>query len=95
MLNLDGEVAIVVGAGQEIGREIALLLTKSRVKMVIIDISGRIFEVLKGIEASGREGLTTKCGVSNGGEVEEAVRKVMEKFDGLAILVNNVGIISL
>jgi 3-oxoacyl-[acyl-carrier protein] reductase len=92
MFNLDGKVAIVTGAGQGIGRETALLLAKSGAKISIIDISDKIFEVLKDIEASGQEGLAIKCDVANGGEVEEAVRKVLEKFNRIDILVNNAGI---
>jgi 3-oxoacyl-[acyl-carrier protein] reductase len=92
MFNLDGKVAIVTGAGQGIGRETALLLAKSGAKISIIDVSDKIFEVLKDIEASGQEGLAIKCDVANGGEVEEAVRKVLEKFNRIDILVNNAGI---
>jgi 3-oxoacyl-[acyl-carrier protein] reductase len=92
MFNLDGKVAIVTGAGQGIGRETALLLAKSGAKISIIDISDKIFEVLKDIKASGQEGLAIKCDVANGGEVEEAVRKVLEKFNRIDILVNNAGI---
>ena len=77
---------------QGIGRETALLLAKSGAKISIIDISDKIFEVLKDIEASGQEGLAIKCDVANGGEVEEAVRKVLEKFNRIDILVNNAGI---
>jgi len=77
---------------QGIGRETALLLAKSGAKISIIDISDKIFEVLKDIEASGQEGLAIKCDVANGGEVEEAIRKVLEKFNRIDILVNNAGI---
>jgi 3-oxoacyl-[acyl-carrier protein] reductase len=92
MFNLNGKVAIVTGAGQGIGREIALLLAKSGAKVAVIDVSDKVFEVLKDVEASGQEGLAIKCDVSNSGEVEEAVRKIVEKFNGIDILVNNAGI---
>ena len=67
-------------------------LAKSGAKISIIDISDKIFEVLKDIEASSQEGLAIKCNVANGGEVEEAIRKVLEKFNRIDILVNNAGI---
>jgi 3-oxoacyl-[acyl-carrier protein] reductase len=92
MFNLNGKVAIVTGAGQGIGREIALLLAKRGAKVVVVDISDKVFEVLKDIEALGQEGLAIKCDVSNSGEVEEAVRKIVEKFNRIDILVNNAGI---
>jgi len=53
MFNLDGKVAIVNGAAQGIGKEIALLLARSGARTVIIDVSDKIFDVIKEIEAFG------------------------------------------
>jgi 3-oxoacyl-[acyl-carrier protein] reductase len=92
MFNLNGKVAIITGAGQGIGREIALLLAKSGAKIAAIDVSDKVFEVSKDIKALGQESLGIKCDVSNSGEVEEAVRKIVEKFNRVDILVNNAGI---
>ncbi|MGB9853751.1 MAG: SDR family NAD(P)-dependent oxidoreductase [Candidatus Bathyarchaeales archaeon] len=92
MFDLKDRVAIVTGAGQGIGKEIALHLARSGAKVVIIDIGDKIFEVLKDVENLGREGLAVKCDVSNGKEVDETVKKTVSKFGRIDILVNNAGI---
>ncbi|MEM2911762.1 MAG: SDR family NAD(P)-dependent oxidoreductase [Candidatus Bathyarchaeia archaeon] len=92
MFSLKDKVAIVTGAGQGIGREIALSLARNGAKVVIIDISNKIFEVLKEIEKLGHDGLAVRCDVSNVNEVEKAVKEVLSKFGGVDILVNNAGI---
>jgi 3-oxoacyl-[acyl-carrier protein] reductase len=75
-----------------IGREIALSLARNGAKVVIIDVSDKIFEVLKEIEKLARDGLAVKCDVSNVNEVEKAVKEVLSKFGRVDILVNNAGI---
>lgn len=92
MFSVKDKVAIVTGAGQGIGREIALSLAKNGAKVVLIDISDKILEVLKEVEKLEREGLAVKCDVSNVNEVEKAVKEVLGKFGRVDILVNNAGI---
>lgn len=92
MFNLDGKVAIVTGAAQGIGREIALLLARSGARTVIIDVSDKIFDVMKEIKALGRESLAIKCDVSSGEEVKKTVGEAIERFSRIDILVNNAGI---
>ena len=92
MFNLDGKVAIVTGAAQGIGKEIALLLARSGARTVIIDVSDKIFDVMKEIEAFGQDSLAIKCDVSNGEEVKNAVKEVIGRFGRIDILVNNAGI---
>ncbi|MEM4176130.1 MAG: SDR family NAD(P)-dependent oxidoreductase [Nitrososphaeria archaeon] len=92
MSELRDKVVIVTGAGQGIGREIALSFAKNGAKTVLIDISETIFEVLKEIESIGAQGIAIKCDVSNSSETEKAVNKAIEKFGKIDILVNNAGI---
>jgi 3-oxoacyl-[acyl-carrier protein] reductase len=91
-LELKDKIAIVTGAAQGIGREIALSLAKSGVKVVVADITDKRFEVVKEVEDVGSEGLAVRCDVSSKGEVDAMVSKALEKFGKVDILVNNAGI---
>lgn len=91
-LELRAKVAIVTGAAQGIGREIALSLAKNGVKVVVADVSDKRLEVVNEIEALGFHGLAVKCDVSDGEEVETVVKETMKKFGRVDILVNNAGI---
>lgn len=92
MSELKNKTAIVTGAGQGIGREIALSLAKNGANVVLIDISDKIFDVLKEIENLGVQGLAVKCDVSKAEDVEKAVKEAITKFGRIDILVNNAGI---
>ena len=92
MSELKNKVAIVTGAGQGIGRAIALLLAKSGAKVVVADITNKRFEVAKEIEAMGAQGLAVKCDVSKREEVEAMVEKCITEYGRIDILVNNAGI---
>ena len=67
-------------------------LARNGANVVVADISDKRFEVVKEIEAIGSRALAIKCDVSNREEVENMVRKVLEKFGRTDILVNNAGI---
>ena len=86
------KIAIVTGAGQGIGRGIALALAKDGAKVVVADITDKRFEVVKEIEALGSQALAVKCDVSNRSDVESMVKEALNKFGRVDILVNNAGI---
>jgi len=91
-MKLKGKVAIVTGSGQGIGKEAALSLAKEGANVVVSDITDKIYEVVKEVEKIGSQGLAMKADVSNIKEVEEMVKKTLEKFKRIDILVNNAGI---
>ncbi|MEM1711818.1 MAG: SDR family NAD(P)-dependent oxidoreductase [Nitrososphaerota archaeon] len=92
MLNLSDRVAIVTGAGQGIGREVFLQLAQAGAKVVLIDVSDKVFDVLREIRGFGGDGLAIKCDVSRWEDVQAAVNQVLDKFGRIDILVNNAGI---
>lgn len=91
--NLTGRVAIVTGARRGMGRTHSLTLAKAGAKVVVADISLEECEnVVKEIEKEGGEAIAVKCDISSKKEVEEMVKKTVEKFGKVDILVNNAGI---
>ncbi len=91
--DLTGKVAIVTGAKGGMGRTHALVLAKAGAKLVVSDISQEECEkVVEEIKKTGGEAIAVKCDISNKTEVEELVKRTVEKFDKVDILVNNAGI---
>jgi len=91
-MKLKDKVAIVTGSGQGIGKEVALTLAREGANVVVSDITDKVYDMVKEIEKMGSQGLAVKADVSNIKEVEEMVRKILEKFGRIDILVNNAGI---
>ncbi len=92
-LGLKGKVAIVTGAGRHIGRQIALTLAQEGARVVVNDYyEERAKEVAEEIEAAGGEAMGVRADVTNAEEVNELVKKVIDKYGRVDILVNNAGI---
>ncbi|MFC1945875.1 SDR family NAD(P)-dependent oxidoreductase [Chloroflexota bacterium] len=84
------KVAIVTGAGQWIGRAIALRLAEEGADVVIDDIVvERANKVADEVRALGRKALAVGTDVSNSRDVEEMVKATLEQFGKIDILVNN------
>jgi len=92
-MELRDKVAIVTGARRGMGRTHALALAKAGAKVVVADISLEDCQkVVKEIEKNKGEALAVKCDVAKKEEVDEMVKKAVEKFGKVDILVNNAGI---
>ena len=91
---MDGKVAIVTGAGQGIGRAIALSLSEKGANLVIADINGKTAsEVVNEIEASGRKAISVQTDVSKVNDIKKLVEMAVQEFSTVDILVNNAGIL--
>src|SRR5215470_741574 len=89
---LHDRVAIVTGAGQGIGRAIAVELAKVGAHVVAC---GRrvaaIEDTAAAVRAQGRRALAVGCDVSDATEVERVVSETVRAFGRIDLLVNNAG----
>jgi len=93
MKKLKDRVAIVTGAGQGIGKGIALELAKEGAKVVVSDINEKTMnETVEEIKKLRVEAIGVKADVANVKDVERLVNTTIENFKTVDILVNNAGI---
>jgi len=98
-IRLDGQVAIVTGAGQGLGRSHALALADRGAKVVVNDLgdeSGRSANadtVVEEIKAAGGEAMAHGANVANVEQVNDMVTQTMDAWGRVDILINNAGIL--
>jgi NAD(P)-dependent dehydrogenase (short-subunit alcohol dehydrogenase family) len=91
--DLKGKVVIITGARRGMGRSHAIAFAKEGAKVVVSDISLEDYDrVVKEIKKLGGEAIAVNCDVSKKEEVEEMVRKTIEKWGRIDVLVNNAAI---
>ncbi|MDE0199507.1 MAG: glucose 1-dehydrogenase [Caldilineaceae bacterium] len=91
--NLDGQVAIVTGAGRGIGRAIALRLAREGCLVTVADLDGETaVQVAAEIQEMGGQSIAHQADVTSREEVERMVGETCEQLGRLQILVNNAGI---
>jgi len=87
---LDGRVGLVTGAGQGVGRGIALALAEAGACVALAGRSLPKLEAVAGeIAARGGQALALACDVKNAAALAQTVARTVERFGGLHILVNN------
>jgi 3-oxoacyl-[acyl-carrier protein] reductase len=93
MKRLEYRSAIVTGAGQGIGRAIALGLAREGAGVAIADVNEESANtVKKEVEAAGGTALAISADVSNEDSVAAMVETTLQEFRRVDILVNNAGI---
>lgn len=91
--DLSGRIAIVTGAGQGIGREIALTLARAGADVAIAEQNvATAEETASMIREIGRRSLAVATNVASLASVETMVAAVMAEFGQIDILVNNAAI---
>ena len=89
-MKLKGQVAIVTGAGRNIGKAIAKLFASEGAKIAVIEMhEGRGQTVVDEVNQSGQEAMLVQCDVSQSRDVQDMVKKVVARFGGIDILINN------
>ena len=91
-MKLEGNVAIVTGAGRGIGRATALALAREGADVVLAARPVAEIEALAGeIGSVGREALPVRTDVTSKADVDAMVQQTLERFGRVDILVNNAG----
>jgi NAD(P)-dependent dehydrogenase (short-subunit alcohol dehydrogenase family) len=93
---LKGKVALVTGAGSQIGygKATALTLAKEGCDVIVNDINLEDAEKTAAeIVALGRKSIAIKADITKNAEVQAMVKKALAQFGKIDILVNNAGIL--
>ncbi|MFT5533874.1 MAG: meso-butanediol dehydrogenase/(S,S)-butanediol dehydrogenase/diacetyl reductase [Burkholderiaceae bacterium] len=92
-MSIIGKVVLVTGAGQGIGRAIALRLAKDGADIALVDINQeKIAAVAREVSALGRKAAVFVADVSQQDQVAKAVDYALKELGGFDIIVNNAGI---
>lgn len=89
---LDGDVALVTGAGAGIGRAIAITFASAGARVIVTDLHADTAKAVAGeIVKAGGQALGLACDVTREDELASSVAAAVEAFGKLTLLVNNAG----
>jgi len=104
---LEGKVGIVTGAAHGLGATLASALAREGASVAAVDVchdlppvlypmgtEEELNKVVEEIKALGRRAIAVKCDVSKASEVERMIKRVLDEFGRIDILVNNSGVVT-
>lgn len=102
-ISYEGKVAIVTGAGGGLGRSHALALAARGAKVMVNDLGGDVHgeggssaaaeAVVREIVDAGGEAIAHGANVCDEGQVADMVKKTMDTWGRVDILINNAGVL--
>ena len=89
---LEGQSALITGAGRGIGRGIALAFARQGCAIAALArTASELEETVHAVQALGRRAIAVSCDVTDREAVEAAVRAALAAFGQIDLLVNNAG----
>ena len=92
MYDLSGRVALVTGAGPNIGRAIAATLARAGATVLCNDLKPAIAEAAAKSAGEGGKAFPLPFDITNPGRVDKAIDAASRKHGTIDILVNNAGV---
>ncbi|RWS00553.1 epidermal retinol dehydrogenase 2-like protein, partial [Dinothrombium tinctorium] len=90
--NINNELVLITGAGNGIGRQLAIKFAKEGCRIVLWDIDQKgLDETCKQIESLNKSCWKYVCDLTNRNEVYTTAKKVKDEIGTVTILVNNAG----
>ncbi|MHB8919306.1 MAG: SDR family NAD(P)-dependent oxidoreductase, partial [Desulfocucumaceae bacterium] len=92
-MQLSKKVATVTGGGGGFGREISLTLARAGALLAVVDKDlVKAEEVARQVQALGSDAAAFELDISKVDQIKAVVEKVIGKFGGVDILINNAGV---
>ena len=91
---MSDRVAIVTGAGQGMGRAVAMRLSAEGARVVANDVNEEAAaRTAKGVQEAGGEAIAVAGDVTSSGDVANIVDAALDRYGRIDILVNNAGVL--
>ena len=90
---LKGDIAVITGAGRNIGRKTAELFAREGAKVAVVDVDEeRASGTVELIKKAGGEAISVITDVTDENQVKQMVESVENEWGPISVLVNNVAI---
>lgn len=95
MKKLENKVAIVTGGAMGNGLGIVKVFLKYGAKVIILDYSEKLNEVVDSFQKDGHEVSGYRVDIRNKGAINTSIQSVIKQYGNIDILVNNAGVCKL